>query len=68
MTGEAKFSKMHELAMEVYDSLSEAIEEVEKDLTYNARKFLGIELWPESIVTMLAALGTIAVSLQELSF
>lgn len=51
------------MAQEVYDGIAEAIDEVEKDLTYNARKFLNFELWPESIWSLVTFLGTIALGL-----
>ena len=54
---------MRELADEVYNGLTEAIGVVNLDLTYNARKFLGIELWPESIWSLVTFLGTIAIGL-----
>ena len=38
---------MKEIADEVYDGLSEAIDEVEKDLDYNPKKFFGIAFYPE---------------------
>ena len=56
---------MHEIASEVYDGIAEAIEEVEKDIDYNARKFLGFELWPESIYSLVTFVGTIALSLAQ---
>lgn len=54
---------MKEHANAVYDGIAEAIDEVEKDLTYNARKFLGFELWPESIWSLVTFVGTIAFGL-----
>ena len=59
---------MKDLADEVYDGISEAIEEVEKDLDYNAREFLGIELWPGSIVSVITFVGTIALGLAQSTF
>ena len=56
---------MQELAEKVYTRLSEAIEEVEKDLTYNARKFLGIALYPNSLFSLITFLATIAYGLYE---
>ena len=54
---------MREIAAEVYDGMSEAIEEVEKDLDYNPRKFLGIVLYPESLLSLVTFLLTIAFGL-----
>ena len=59
---------MYEQAMRVYDGISEAIDEVEKDLTYNARTFLGFELWPESIWSLVTFLFTIAFGLYSGDF
>ena len=44
----------------MYDALLEAIDECEKDITYNPREFLGVALYPDSIygwVTTLFGLG-----------
>ena len=51
---------MREMANEVYDALTEAVDEVEKDTLFNPREFLGIVLQPEEIfawATTLFALG-----------
>ena len=48
---------MLELANEVYDALTEAIDEVEKDITYNPREFLGFALYPDSIWGFVTTLG-----------
>ena len=56
---------MKEQANEVFDGISEAIEELEKDLTYNARKFLNFELWPESIWSLVSFVLTIALGLAQ---
>ena len=60
LSGEERLERMAELASETYDSLSEAIDEVEKDITYNPREFLGIPLYPDSIwgyVSLIATTG-----------
>ena len=49
LKGEEKWDRMLELAGETYDSLSEAVDEVEKDITFNPREFLGVALYPDSI-------------------
>ena len=59
---------MRELADEVYNGLTEAIGVVNLDLTYNARKFLGFELWPESIWSIVTFLGTLALGLAQSTF
>ena len=48
---------MHSLACEVYDALTEAIDEVEKDITYNPRQFLGFPLYPDSIIGIATTLA-----------
>ena len=44
--GEEKFKQMEEIGMKVFEGFSEAIEELEKDLELNPRKFLGLPLYP----------------------
>ena len=54
------FAKREELANKVYDGLSEAIDELEKDLELNPRRLLGVALYPEqlwSAVTFVATIG-----------
>ena len=51
---------MRELACEVDDTLSMAIEELEKDLELNPRSFLGVALYPDKLwssVTFAATIG-----------
>ena len=47
--------------------MSEAIDEVEKEVTYNPRTFLGIALYPDSIISFVSFLFTIAYTLYESS-
>ena len=54
---------MREIADEVYEAISEAIEEVDKDLAYNPKKFLGMVLFPESIISVVSFLATIGFGL-----
>lgn len=54
---------MLELASATYDSMTEAIDEVEKDITYNPRCFLGIALYPDSIYSFASLLATTAFAL-----
>ena len=44
LKGEARWDRMREMANEVYDALTEAVDEVEKDVAFNPREFLGIVL------------------------
>ena len=63
LNGEEKIERMLELANEVYDGISEAIEEVDKDLAYNPKKFLGFVLFPESIISIVSFLATLGFAL-----
>ena len=54
---------MEDLANQVYERLSEAIDEVEKDLEFNPRKFLGIALYPEQLWSTFTFGATIAFGL-----
>ena len=54
---------MRELAVEVYDALTEAEDEVEKEVEFNPREFLGIVLYPESIFTWVTTLFTLGLGL-----
>ena len=56
---------MEELASGAYDALSEAIDECDKDLAFNPRKFLGFALYPESLWTTFTFLGTIGFGLLQ---
>ena len=40
---------MQEIASNVYDSLSDAIDELEKDVEQNPKRFLGVALYPERL-------------------
>ena len=44
LSGEERWERMKELANEVYDALTEAVDEVEKDVVFNPREFLGVVL------------------------
>lgn len=50
----------------MYNGISEAIEEVEKDIEYNPRQFLGVALYPDSIWTLVTFLATIAFGLFQI--
>ena len=54
---------MREMANEVYDALTEAVDEVEKDVEFNPREFLGIVLQPEEIFAWATTLFTLALGL-----
>ena len=59
---------MQEQAEKLYDALSNAIDEVEKDITYNPKEFLGIALYPDQIWSLVTFGGTIALSLYQQNF
>ena len=63
LNGEEKWERMKELANEVYDALTEAVDEVEKDVLFNPREFLGVVLQPEEIFAWATTLFTIALGL-----
>ena len=44
----------------MYDSVSEAIEELEKDVEKNPKKFLGVALYPERLWSWFVTLATLA--------
>ena len=47
LSGEERTEKMLEIATGVYEALTDAIDELEKDVEMNPKKFLGIALYPE---------------------
>ena len=53
---------MVDRAEKTLGSLSDAIDEVEKDITYNPREFLGIPLYPDSIWGFVSLLVTTAIA------
>ena len=54
---------MLENAGAAYDAITEAIDECEKDITYNPRQFLGVTLYPDSIYGWLTTLATLGFGL-----
>ena len=54
---------MEEIGMKVFEGLSEAIEELEKDLELNPRKFLGIPLYPGDLWSGFIFFVTLALGL-----
>ena len=68
LTGDERTVKMKEIAQTTYDSMTEAIDEVEKDVTYNPREFLGVALYPDSIVSFVSLLATTAFALFSSSY
>lgn len=54
---------MQEEAEKVYDALTEAVDEIEKDITFNPREFLGVALYPDSIYGWVSTLLTVGFAL-----
>ena len=65
LKGDEKFIAMREMANEVYDALTEAVDEVEKDTLFNPREFLGIVLQPEQIFAWATTLFTLGLGLLQ---
>ena len=63
LNGEERWQRMKELANEVYDALTEAVDEGEKDVLFNPREFLGVVLQPEEIFAWATTLFTLALGL-----
>ena len=59
---------MQEKAEHVYDALNEAIDECEKDITYNPREFLGVALYPDSIYGWATTLFGLALTLFQSNY
>jgi hypothetical protein len=58
-----RLEKMKEITAEVYDAISEAIEELDKDLTFRPKKLLGFEMYPDRIYTFVTTTATIGLTL-----
>ena len=61
--GDEKWEAMQTEAEAVYDALTEAVDEVEKDVTFNPREFLGVALYPDSIYGWATTLFTVGFAL-----
>ena len=47
LQGDERWDAMQEQAAEVFVALGEAIDTIEKDITYNPAEFLGFPLYPD---------------------
>ena len=65
LTGDQRWDAMKELAIEVYDALTEAVDEVEKEVVFNPREFLGIVFYPEDIFAWTTTLFTLGLGLLQ---
>ena len=63
LQGEERWQAMQEEAEKVYDALTEAVDECEKDVTFNPREFLGIALYPDSIYGWVTTFFTVGFAL-----
>ena len=54
---------MKEMAVTVYESLSDAIDELEKDVDLNPKQFLGIALYPDKLYSWFVTLATLGFGL-----
>ena len=59
---------MQEEAEKVYDALTEAVDEIEKDITFNPREFLGVALYPDSIYGWASTLLTVGFALFQAEY
>ena len=51
------------LTEKAYAGITEAIDELEKDLDYRPQKLLGVEMYPERIYTLVTTTATIGFTL-----
>ena len=56
---------MQEIAQNVYEGLSDAIDELEKDVELNPKKFLGIVLFPDRLWSWFITLITLGFGLAQ---
>ena len=56
---------MKEMAETVYESLTDAIDELEKDLDLNPKRFLGIALYPDQLWSWSVTLATLGFGLAQ---
>ena len=61
--GEARIEMMKEMAVTVYESLIDAIDELEKDVDLNPKQFLGIALYPDKLYSWFVTLATLGIGL-----
>ena len=54
---------MKELAINTYEALTDAIDELEKDVDLNPKKFLGIALYPDQLWSWFVTLATLGFGL-----
>ena len=63
LEGAEKLEKMQELAETVYGALADSVDELEKDLDLNPKKFLGIALYPDLLWSWFVTLATLGFGL-----
>ena len=65
LEGNDKMEKMKEMAETVYGSLADAVDELEKDLDLNPKRFLGIALFPDKLWSWTVTLATLGLGLAQ---
>ena len=65
LKGEEKTEKMIEIATAVYEALTDAIDELEKDVEMNPQKFLGVALYPDKLWSWFLTLATLGFGLLQ---
>ena len=68
LEGDEKFERMKELAQNTYEALTDAIDELEKDVDLNPKKFLGIALYPDRLWSWFVTLVTLGFGLVQQNF
>ena len=56
---------MIEIATAVYEALTDAIDELEKDVEMNPQKFLGVALYPDKLWSWFLTLATLGFGLLQ---
>ena len=68
LDGEARLEKMQEMAEIVYASLTDAVDELEKNVELNPKRFLGIALYPDQLWSWFITLLTLGFGLAQQRF
>ena len=59
LSGQERLDRIQEIAEKVYESLSDAIEELEQDAEKNPRRFLGVALYPDRLWSWFITIATL---------
>ena len=63
LEGDERMDMMKEMAVTVYESLNDAIDELDKDVDLNPKQFLGIALYPDRLYSWFVTLATLGFGL-----